>query len=167
MRISFNFHGRLRRNGVSISWVIPSRLSQSCTQDHHLLHQRTPLQQFHRSAFSVGPSYRANPNSSLFLTELVPTTLESGDLSELRYRNPCPCTHHASKMVVFLSNSTSVILLIHGTTQSTLASGCNTTLSVNFKPHYLPRTHTLFVRQILLRIMPLGTNYFHFVNGLI
>ena len=93
--------------------------------------------------------------------------LESGDLSELRYRNPCPRTHHASKMVVFWSNSTSVILLIHGTMQSTLASGCNTTQSVNFNPHYLSRKHTLFDRLILLRIMPLGTNYFHFVNGLI
>jgi len=93
--------------------------------------------------------------------------LESGDLSKFRYRNPCPCTHHASKMVVFLSNSTSVILLVHGTTQSTCASGCNTTHSVNFNPHYLRRTHTLFDCQILPRIMPLGTNYFHFVSGLI
>jgi hypothetical protein len=84
-----------------------------------------------------------------------------------RSKNPCPHTHHASKMVIFWSNSTSVILLIHGTMQSTFASGCNTTQSVNFNPHYLRRTHTLFDRLILLRIMPLGTNYFHFVNGLI
>ena len=93
--------------------------------------------------------------------------LESGDLSKLRYRNPCPRTHHASKMVIFLLNSTSVILLIRGKMQSTLASGCNTTHSVNFNPHYLRWTLTLFDRQILPRIMPLGTNYFHLVNGLI
>ena len=93
--------------------------------------------------------------------------LESGVLSKLCYRNPCPRTHHASKMVVFWSNCTSVILLIHSRMQSTLASGRNTTQSVNFNPHYLRRKFTLFDRLILLRIMPLNTNYFHFINGLI
>jgi hypothetical protein len=93
-------------------------------------------------------------------------TLASGDLCELRLKNPCPPTRHASTMVGFLLNSTSVILPIRGTMRSTFASGCNTTHAANFNPHYLRRILTLFARQILPRIMLLGTNYFHFVNGL-
>ncbi len=92
--------------------------------------------------------------------------LASGNLSELRCKIPCLHTLHASKMAVSLLNSTSVILLTRGTMQSTLASGCNITCWVNFNPHYLWWTHILFDHLILLRIMPLGTNYFLFENGL-
>ncbi len=166
MMISSHFLGRQKRNVVIISQVIQSRPSQSCTQDHLLPHQRTPLQRFPHSAFSLGPSYRVPTNSSFFPTVLVPIKLASGNLSELRCRIPCPRTLHASKMAVSLLNSTPVILLTRGTMQSTLASGCNIIRWVNFNSHYLRRKHILFDWLNLLRITPLGTNYFLFENGL-
>jgi hypothetical protein len=136
MMTSFPSLGCLMRNVVYISQVTVSQPIPSCTQDHHPLHQCTPPQQYHHSAYSPGPSYRALTNSSLFSTVLVPMMLASGDLSQLRYRNPCPCTLHASRMAASSSNSTSVILLTCNTMQSILASGCNTTLSLNSNPHY-------------------------------
>ena len=75
MMISSHFLGHQKRNGVIISWVIQSRPSQSCTQDHLIPHQHTPLQQSPHSAFSLGPSYRVPLNSSLFPKVLVPMKL--------------------------------------------------------------------------------------------
>jgi hypothetical protein len=144
MMISSHFIGCQKRNGVIIFCVIQSQPSQSCAQDHLLLHQCTPLQQFPRLAFSLGSSYRALTNSFLFPTVLAPMMLMSGNLSELRCKNPCPCTLHVFKMAISLLNSTSVILLICGTMQLSLASGCNIAHSMNFNPHCLQWTHTFF-----------------------
>ncbi len=93
--------------------------------------------------------------------------LASGNLSELPCKNQCPCTFHVFRIAIPLLNSTSVILLICGTMGLTLPSGFNITHSVNFNPHCIWQTQTLFDNLILWRITPLGTNYFHFVNGLI
>ncbi len=104
MMISSHLIGCQKRKGVIIFWVIQSQPSQSCTQDHLLPHQRTPLQQCPRSAFSLGSSYRALTNSSLLYTVLAPMMLANGNLSELCCNNQCPCTLHVFRMAVSLSN---------------------------------------------------------------
>ena len=141
MMISSHFLGRQKRNVVIISQVIQSRPSQSCTQDHLLPHQRTPLQRFPHSAFSLGPSYRVLTNSSLFLTALGQMMLASGALFELHSRSPCPGTLHASKTDAFWLNSTSAIHPTHGIMLSTNAFGSSITPSANFSHRCLQQTH--------------------------
>ena len=106
-----DFHGRLRRNAITILQMTQSRLYKPCTLDLLLPHQNTPLLQSLHSTFSPGPSSRVLTNSSLFLTVLGQMMFTSGASFKLHSRSPCPGTFHASKMDAFWLNSTSGLKL--------------------------------------------------------